>query len=102
METLVGKVVVVERESGSAERLQAAGFFFALSHAAATISPGRQSSPLESTAQAMRACLLAIATTSTLRGALASRPFIQPPIAKRSRFIRIAAARAPWISTLRR
>ena len=35
MQTLVGKVVVVERESGGAERFQAAGVFSALSHAAA-------------------------------------------------------------------
>ena len=43
----------------------------------------------------MRASLFAIATTKTLRGALASRAFIDAPIGKRSRFIRIAAARAP-------
>jgi hypothetical protein len=41
MQTSVGKVVVVERESGSAKRFQAAGVFSALSHAAATICPGR-------------------------------------------------------------
>lgn len=42
MQTLVGKVVeVVERESGSAKRFQAAGVFSALSHAAAAMTPGR-------------------------------------------------------------
>ncbi len=41
VQTLVGKVVVVERESGSAERFQAAGVFSALSHAAAMLTAGR-------------------------------------------------------------
>lgn len=54
------------------------------------------------TAHAMCASLLAIATTSTLRGALASSAFIYAPIEKRSRFMSIAAARAPWIKILRR
>jgi hypothetical protein len=40
MQTLVMKVVVVERESGSAERFQAAGVFSALSHAAVTLAVG--------------------------------------------------------------
>jgi hypothetical protein len=40
VQTLVGKVVVVERESGSAERFQAAGVFSALSHAAAMLAEG--------------------------------------------------------------
>jgi hypothetical protein len=40
MQTLVGKVVVVERESGSVERFQAAGVFSALSHAAVVLAVG--------------------------------------------------------------
>ena len=70
--------------------------------ATAAITPGRYSSPVESTAHAMRTSLLGIATTSTLRGALASSAFIHVPMVKRSRFMRMAAARTPWISTLRR
>ena len=40
VQTLVGKVVVVERESGSAERFQAAGVFSALSHVAVALTAG--------------------------------------------------------------
>ncbi len=40
MQTLVGKVVVVERESGSAERSQDAGVFSVLSHAAVALAAG--------------------------------------------------------------
>jgi hypothetical protein len=40
VQTLVGKAVVVERESGSAERFQAGGVFSALSHAAAMLAVG--------------------------------------------------------------
>ena len=51
--------------------------------------------PLESTAQAIRAGLLAMATTTTFFGALESRASSHAPICARSRFMRIAAARAP-------
>jgi hypothetical protein len=40
VQTLVGKVFVVERESGSAERFQAAGVFSALSRAAVALTAG--------------------------------------------------------------
>jgi len=40
VQTLVGKVVVVERESGSVKRFQAAGVFSALSHAAVALAAG--------------------------------------------------------------
>ena len=56
---------------------------------------GLYSLPLESTAQAIRASLLAMATTTTFLGALASSASSQAPIGARSRLIRSTAARAP-------
>ena len=61
---------------------------------------GLYGSPLDRTAQAIRANLLAVAVTTTLRGALCSSPFSQPPKGARSRFMRTTAARAPWMRSL--
>ncbi len=66
MQTSVGKLyklVVVVRESGNAERFQAEGVFSALAQAGMAV--GLYSLPLDSTAHAIRASLLAIATTTT-------------------------------------
>ncbi len=66
MQTSVGKLyklVVGVRESGNAERFQAEGVFSSLAQAGT--AAGLYSLPLDSTAHAMRASLLAMATTTT-------------------------------------
>jgi len=71
-------------------------------YAAKALGAPRYSSPVESTAHAILASLLAAATISTLRGALPSSAVIHGPIASRSRLQRKTTARAPWIRILRK
>ena len=66
MQTSLGKryrFVVVVRESGNAKRFQAEGVFSSLAQAGTVVD--LYSLPLDSTAQATRASLLAMATTTT-------------------------------------
>jgi hypothetical protein len=81
-------VVVREVGARSASKPKAP---FPHHHAAA----GLYSLPLDSTAHAIRASLLAMATTTTFLGALASSASSHAPIGARSRLICSTAAHAP-------
>ena len=79
---------------------QAVGVFSTPVYAAIDVGRPRYSSPVDSTAQAIHASLLAAATISRLRGALASSAVTHGRIASRTRLHTETTARAPWIRIL--
>jgi hypothetical protein len=104
VQTLVGTLnsrcgaVKWERDSALPSRRP----FSAPAQAAIALVGGRYSSPLDRTAQATRASLLAAAVMTTLMGARCSSASSHGPNGDRSRFTRSTADRAPCTRILRR